>query len=127
MAQIINKPYQSPGFKLLCLCTNGLFLLHLFFSVALVFCAIFKKYPPEIFQDIFAFIFLTPYVFFYFLSDLGLFILIRYKQRRNIYSGTDYWLARLLGIKYFCIALLTILALFVLWVFSGSSAGHPYN
>ena len=120
MAQTIYKPYQSPGFKLLCLFTNGLFLLHLFFSITLVFCAIFKKYPTEIFQDIFTIIFLTPYVFFYFLSDLGLFILIRYKQRRNIFSETDYWLARLLGIKYFCIALLLILTLLVLWVFSSS-------
>lgn len=127
MAQTIHKPYQSPGFKLLCLFTNGLFLLHLFFSVTLVFCAIFQKDPPVFFQDIFALIFFTPYVFFYFLSDLGLFILLKFKQRRNILLESDFWFATLLGVKYFCIALLIILALYVLWVFSGSSDLRPYN
>lgn len=126
MAQTINK-HQSPVFKLLCLGTNGLFLLHSFFSVTLIFCVIFQKDPPAFFRDVFVFIFTTPYVFCYFLADLGLFILLKFKQRRSILLETDFWLATLLRVKYFCIALLIILALLVLWLFSGSSDVHQYN
>lgn len=127
MAQTTHKSYQSRGFKLLCLVNNGLFLLHSFFSITLIFCVIFKKDPPAFFRDVFVFIFTTPYVFCYFLTDLGLFILLKYKQRRNILLESDFWLATLLGVKYFCIMLLIILALFVLWLFSGSSDVHQCN
>lgn len=121
MTPIINKSYQSQGFKILSLCTNGLFLLHLLAGILLAFSAISQREVPLFFPDIYLFIFTPPYIFFYFLSDLGLFILLKFKQRRNILQGTDYWLSALLSIKYIFTALLIIMILFILWLFSGLS------
>lgn len=127
MGQITNNPYKWWAFKLLGICTNSLFLLHLFISIMFVCYVFSEREVAVIFKDIYMFVFLTPYVFFYFLSDLGLFILLQFKQRRNVLLGTDYWLAFLLGIKYLLVTLLIVLALFILWLFSGSSTGHQYN
>ncbi len=121
MAAIINKPQQSLGLKILNLCINGLFLFHLSASILFAFGVVSRREVPIFFQDIYLFIFTTPYLFFFFLSDLGLFILLKFKQRYNILRGTDYWLAALLGVKYIFIILLIIFILFILWLFSGSS------
>ncbi len=121
MEQTSNKTQRSLGFKILSLCINGLFLLHLFNSILFAFSIVSRREVPIFFPDISLLIFTIPYLFFYFLSDLGLFMLLKYKQRRKILLGTDYWLAALLGTKYIFIIILVIFILFILWIFSGSS------
>lgn len=115
MEQTIRQPHQSLGFKILSLCINGLFLLHLIIYIPFVFFFLLKKEPPVFYYNLLDIIFTKYYLVFFLTSDLGLFMLLRYMERQKILQRTDYWLARLLvskitGYKVFCY----------------SSTDHPY-
>lgn len=113
MKQTANKPYKHKGFTLLSLGTNGLFLFHLSFSLSFIFFILSNKEPPTYYYKLLAIMLTKFYMIFYFVSDLWLFLLLKYKQRKNLMLGTDYWLAALLGIKYlFTVFLLSLLLLF---------------
>lgn len=119
MEQSANKPYQNRAFKLLCICTNGLFLFHLSLGVPFIFFILFRKEPPAFYYELRELLFTKYYLVFFLASDLGLFLLLKFKRRHHILQRTDRWLARLMGIKYFVIVLLIILIIFILCLFRG--------
>lgn len=119
MEQTADKPYQNRAFQLLSISTNGLFLFHLSLSLSLIFFILFKKEPPAFYSKLLEIIFTKAYLVFFFVSDLGLFLLLKFKRRHHILQRTDDWLATLLGIKYFVIVLLIILIIFILCLFRG--------
>lgn len=90
MEQIAVKSHQNRAFKLLSLATNGLFLFHLSFSLTLIFFIFSKQEPPHYYYKLLELLLTKSYMIVYCATDLGLFILLKYKQRKNLIQGTDY-------------------------------------